>query len=238
MTIEDLNKRNSKGCREVKMSELEYRSKYSNYKTKLNSYDKETKTLIVYTPEGVELKHEQKPKVKYKAVKMYYGIYRRKYLRYSVKKDSYDSSDKSIIVYIPEDVANNIDEKSLKPPEKLVWHCIRFNAVLRVRKSKKSQMFMLPADTKYWGYSVWIPNKLIECDEDEYVVSFSNKFTLTLFKESRDDAGKYIRTCEMKVTGDDFFKELKNSSRRCDTYVPPHLEPVHTEVLKELMDIG
>lgn len=43
---------NSVGCHEVRMHYKEYKNDYSNCKTKSGSYDGETKTIIVYVPEG------------------------------------------------------------------------------------------------------------------------------------------------------------------------------------------
>lgn len=41
---------NAKGCEEVAMSYAEYKTSYSDCKTKKDSYDKKTKTIVVYVP--------------------------------------------------------------------------------------------------------------------------------------------------------------------------------------------
>lgn len=41
-------------CEEVEMHYSEYKKNYSDCKTKANSYDKKTKTIIVYVPKKVE----------------------------------------------------------------------------------------------------------------------------------------------------------------------------------------
>lgn len=41
---------NAEGCEEVEMSYAEYKTNYADCKTKKNSYDKKTKTIIVYVP--------------------------------------------------------------------------------------------------------------------------------------------------------------------------------------------
>lgn len=40
----------AEGCKEVEMSYSEYKNNYENYNTKKDSYNKETKTIIVYVP--------------------------------------------------------------------------------------------------------------------------------------------------------------------------------------------
>ena len=44
------NAKNSEGCKEVEMKYSEYMNCYENCKTKANSYNKSTKTIIVYVP--------------------------------------------------------------------------------------------------------------------------------------------------------------------------------------------
>ena len=41
---------NAKDCEEVEMSYAEYKTSYSECKTKKDSYDKKTKTIVVYVP--------------------------------------------------------------------------------------------------------------------------------------------------------------------------------------------
>ena len=41
----------AEGCSEVEMSYSEYKTNYASCKTKLNSYNKETKTIVVYVPQ-------------------------------------------------------------------------------------------------------------------------------------------------------------------------------------------
>lgn len=44
------NAKNAEGCKEVEMKYSEYKNCYENCKTKANSYNKSTKTIIVYVP--------------------------------------------------------------------------------------------------------------------------------------------------------------------------------------------
>lgn len=44
------NAENANGCEEVEMSYAEYKNSYSDCKTKKDSYNKKTKTIVVYVP--------------------------------------------------------------------------------------------------------------------------------------------------------------------------------------------
>lgn len=46
------DKENSKGCEAVDMFYGDYKEKYSKCKTKRDSYNPETKTIVVFVPEG------------------------------------------------------------------------------------------------------------------------------------------------------------------------------------------
>lgn len=46
------NERSSEGCEEVEMSYSAYKRQCPECKTKIGSYNKETKTIIVYVPVG------------------------------------------------------------------------------------------------------------------------------------------------------------------------------------------
>lgn len=45
---------NAIGCEEIEMHYSEYKNKYSDCKTKKNSYDRETKTIVVFVPVKTE----------------------------------------------------------------------------------------------------------------------------------------------------------------------------------------
>lgn len=45
-----MDKENAENCKAVKMSYREYKENYADCKTKAGSYDKETKTIVVYIP--------------------------------------------------------------------------------------------------------------------------------------------------------------------------------------------
>ena len=51
-------KSQNKGSEEVEMSYREYKENYSNCNTKKDSYDKKTKTIIVFVPKKEEVKEE------------------------------------------------------------------------------------------------------------------------------------------------------------------------------------
>ena len=63
-----MNEENSENCEEVEMSYREYKENYADCKTKSGSYDKETKTIIVYVPKKQETKEEDSREVFGKAL--------------------------------------------------------------------------------------------------------------------------------------------------------------------------
>ena len=48
------------GCKEVKMLYREYKENYADFETKVDSYDRATKTIIVYVPENEETSESDK----------------------------------------------------------------------------------------------------------------------------------------------------------------------------------
>ena len=55
-----MNEKNSENCEEVEMKYSEYKENYADCKTKAGSYDKETKTIVVYVPKQEEKEEDSR----------------------------------------------------------------------------------------------------------------------------------------------------------------------------------
>lgn len=55
-----MNEKNSENCEEVEMKYSEYKENHADCKTKAGSYDKETKTIVVYVPKQEEMKEDSR----------------------------------------------------------------------------------------------------------------------------------------------------------------------------------
>ena len=73
----------------------EYKEKYCDCRTKENSYNKETKTIIVYVPNDYIVKPREMEKKR-----IPYGEYKFMQFQYIQVKDSYDPVTKTIEVYV------------------------------------------------------------------------------------------------------------------------------------------
>ena len=81
--------------KEVEMLYREYKEKYCDCRTKENSYNKETKTIIVYVPNDYIVKPREMEKKR-----IPYGEYKFMQFQYIQVKDSYDPVTKTIEVYV------------------------------------------------------------------------------------------------------------------------------------------
>ena len=55
-----MNEEKAENCEEVEMKYSEYKENYADYKTKSGSYDKETKTIVVYVPKQEEKEEDSR----------------------------------------------------------------------------------------------------------------------------------------------------------------------------------
>lgn len=162
-----------------------------------------------------------------KEVTMHYAVYKNRYCNYKTVKGSYDAGNKTITVLLPDDV--EYVEQEEKKPEYIDiiipdGNIDRFNG--------RAYKVRIPYGSDYRGYITWIPCYWLK--RKSLRVKKDCKFTVK--KYIRDSKDSFKLEDEAEITAEEMQEAFECSCEEPEIHIPEHLEPVHTEVLKELID--
>lgn len=116
------------------------------------------------------------------------------------------------------------------------WKSIKINENLIKYQTKKSTKIALPHNCGYYGYVLWISNKLINDNE----IIYTDEFTFKLIKYGQDRFNYKKIIDEKNITAKEFVSIFSNVDNALEEipliHTPPNLKPIKVEVLEELKD--
>lgn len=160
-----------------------------------------------------------------KVIEMLYKDYKKVEDKYDKLPGTYNSSRKTIEVFVP-----NSFEYELKVKEPKTYKSFEVCPDNICGYTDKTACIKLPYRSDYYNFEIWISRKLLKGN----TVSYASDFTFCAKRGKGDDAEK------IELTGDELAKifdcKFKYQEYPGSIHIPQKLDPVHVEVLEELKD--